>query len=38
MLIGWEEFPRTGTWKVRRPDLRERVLHSTETFGTGQWT
>jgi acyl-coenzyme A synthetase/AMP-(fatty) acid ligase len=37
-LVGWDEFPRTGTWKVRRPDLRERVLHSTETFGTGRWT
>ena len=37
-LIGWDEFPRTGTWKVRRSDLRERILHSTETFGTGRWT
>jgi acyl-coenzyme A synthetase/AMP-(fatty) acid ligase len=37
-LIGWHEFPRTGTWKVRRPELRERILHSTETFGTGNWT
>ncbi|MFL6128478.1 MAG: AMP-binding protein [Mycobacteriales bacterium] len=37
-LIGWDEFPRTGTWKVRRPELRQRILHSTETFGTGNWT
>ena len=37
-LIGWDEFPRTGTWKVRRPELRERILHTTETFGTGRWT
>ncbi|TDB90705.1 acyl-CoA synthetase [Actinomadura sp. KC216] len=37
-VIGWEEFPRTGTWKVRRPELRERLLGTSETFGTGAWT
>jgi hypothetical protein len=37
-LIAWEDFPRTGTWKVRRFDLRQRVLHSQATFGTGHWT
>ena len=37
-LIGWEEFPRTGTWKVRRFDLRSRILNSESTFGTGRWT
>jgi acyl-coenzyme A synthetase/AMP-(fatty) acid ligase len=38
VLIGWEDFPRTGTWKVRRPVLRERLFGTTETFGTGRWT
>lgn len=38
VLIPWEEFPRTGTWKVRRHELREKVLDTTETFGTGRWT
>lgn len=37
-FIAWEDFPRTGTWKVRRFDLRERVLKSRATFGTGRWT
>lgn len=37
-VIAWEDFPRTGTWKVRRFDLRERVLQSQATFGTGRWT
>ncbi|MFZ3471619.1 class I adenylate-forming enzyme family protein [Streptomyces sp. 4.24] len=37
-VIAWEDFPRTGTWKVRRFDLRQRVLESQETFGTGLWT
>jgi acyl-coenzyme A synthetase/AMP-(fatty) acid ligase len=38
VLISWEDFPRTGTWKVRRPVLRERLFGTTETFGTGRWT
>ncbi len=37
-VIPWGELPRTGTWKVRRPDLREQLLGSGETFGTGRWT
>ncbi|KKD02155.1 hypothetical protein TN53_42105, partial [Streptomyces sp. WM6386] len=37
-VIDWEDFPRTGTWKVRRFDLREKVLQSRETFGSGRWT
>ncbi|GAA3947322.1 AMP-binding protein [Actinomadura viridis] len=38
VLIGWDEFPRTGTWKVRRPVLRERLFGTKETYGTGRWT
>ena len=38
VLIGWDDFPRTGTWKVRRPVLRERLFGTTQTFGTGRWT
>ncbi|MBT2446409.1 hypothetical protein J7F03_04780 [Streptomyces sp. ISL-43] len=34
-VIAREDFPRTGTWQVRRFDLRRRVLESQETFGTG---
>ncbi|MCX3059909.1 class I adenylate-forming enzyme family protein [Streptomyces beihaiensis] len=37
-VIDWEDFPRTGTWKVRRFDLRQQVLRSQATFGTGRWT
>jgi hypothetical protein len=38
VLIGWDEFPRTGTWKVRRPVLREQLFGTKETYGTGRWT
>lgn len=38
VVIGWDDFPRTGTWKVRRPVLREQLLETKETFGTGRWT
>ncbi|MFF2812064.1 AMP-binding protein [Streptomyces sp. NPDC058000] len=36
--IKWEEFPRTGTWKVQRVELRGRLLPDTRTLGTGDWT
>jgi acyl-coenzyme A synthetase/AMP-(fatty) acid ligase len=38
VVIGWDDFPRTGTWKVRRPVLREQLFETKETFGTGRWT
>ncbi|MEU6737271.1 class I adenylate-forming enzyme family protein [Streptomyces physcomitrii] len=37
MVIPLEEMPRTSTGKVRRVELRERLL-GEETFGTGRWT
>ncbi|XLE02368.1 class I adenylate-forming enzyme family protein [Streptomyces sp. 184] len=37
-VIPWEDVPRTATWKVRRLELREKVLGSTTTIGTGRWT
>jgi acyl-coenzyme A synthetase/AMP-(fatty) acid ligase len=38
VVLGWDELPRTGTGKVRRLELRDRLLGRDETFGTGQWT
>jgi hypothetical protein len=38
VLIPWDEFPRTATWKVKRLELRERVLPGTQPLGTGHWT
>jgi acyl-coenzyme A synthetase/AMP-(fatty) acid ligase len=38
VVIGWEDFPRTATWKVRRPSLRRQLLATSETHGTGRWT
>jgi acyl-coenzyme A synthetase/AMP-(fatty) acid ligase len=35
--VTWEEFPRTATLKVRRNDLRERLLDA-EPVGRGEWT
>ncbi|HEU5157996.1 MAG TPA: class I adenylate-forming enzyme family protein [Streptosporangiaceae bacterium] len=37
-VIPWEEFPRTATWKVRRFELREQILGSDQTIGSGKWT
>jgi acyl-coenzyme A synthetase/AMP-(fatty) acid ligase len=37
-LLDWEEVPRTATWKVRRLELREKVLGTKEVLGTGRWT
>ena len=38
MVLGWSDLPRTGTGKVRRAELRSRLLGTAETFGTGRWT
>jgi acyl-coenzyme A synthetase/AMP-(fatty) acid ligase len=38
ILISWDSFPRTATWKVRRPELRRQLLDTAQTFGTGRWT
>jgi acyl-coenzyme A synthetase/AMP-(fatty) acid ligase len=38
VFVGWDEFPRTATWKVRRHVLRERLLPGTATAGAGRWT
>lgn len=35
--IEWEEFPRTATLKIRRNDLRERLL-AADPVGKGDWT
>ncbi|MFB7825464.1 AMP-binding protein [Streptomyces hydrogenans] len=36
--VAWDDVPRTGTGKVRRAALLERLTGSTETCGTGRWT
>ena len=38
VLIPWEDVPRTATWKVRRLELREQLLGSAESLGSGRWT
>lgn len=37
-VLVWDEIPRTGTGKVRRMALRERLGMPPETYGTGRWT
>jgi acyl-coenzyme A synthetase/AMP-(fatty) acid ligase len=37
-IVPWDEVPRTATWKVRRVELRERLLGAHTGPGTGQWT
>ncbi|WEV29481.1 AMP-binding protein [Streptomyces sp. 71268] len=37
-LLEWDEFPRTSTGKVRRMELRERLLGEASAYGTGRWT
>jgi acyl-coenzyme A synthetase/AMP-(fatty) acid ligase len=36
--IKWDEFPRTGTWKIRRVHLRETLLSGAKAIGIGRWT
>ncbi|WP_432927789.1 class I adenylate-forming enzyme family protein [Microbispora sp. CA-135349] len=36
--IRWEDFPRTGTWKIRRVQLREQLLDGAQAVGIGRWT
>jgi acyl-coenzyme A synthetase/AMP-(fatty) acid ligase len=36
--IRWEDFPRTGTWKVERVELRERLIPGSRPHGRGSWT
>lgn len=38
VVLTWDELPRTGTGKVRRLELRERLLGNAAMFGTGRWT
>ena len=37
-FLTWDEVPRTGTGKVRRHELRARLLATEQTHGTGRWT
>lgn len=36
--IKWDEFPRTGTWKIRRVLLREKLFSGSHAIGFGRWT
>jgi acyl-coenzyme A synthetase/AMP-(fatty) acid ligase len=36
--IKWDEFPRTGTWKIRRVHLRESLFEGSKAIGIGRWT
>jgi acyl-coenzyme A synthetase/AMP-(fatty) acid ligase len=36
--VGWDELPRTITWKIRRVALREQLLAGTHAVGLGRWT
>lgn len=38
VALRWEEVPRTGTGKVRRLELLDRLTGKTDTYGTGRWT
>jgi acyl-coenzyme A synthetase/AMP-(fatty) acid ligase len=37
-IVPWDEVPRTATWKVRRVELREKLLGAQSGHGTGKWT
>ncbi|WP_406689882.1 AMP-binding protein [Saccharopolyspora sp. ID03-671] len=38
VTLTWDDVPRTGTGKVRRLALLDRLTGSTDTYGTGRWT
>jgi acyl-coenzyme A synthetase/AMP-(fatty) acid ligase len=37
-VVTWDDLPRTGTGKVRRLELRTRLVGHPGTHGTGRWT
>lgn len=37
-VLPYADLPRTGTGKVRRVQLREQLVGSAETIGSGQWS
>jgi acyl-coenzyme A synthetase/AMP-(fatty) acid ligase len=37
-LVPWDKIPRTGTWKVRRTQLRGDLFGAKAGLGTGAWT
>lgn len=38
VVLTWDDVPRTGTGKVRRLELLNRLTGSANTYGTGRWT
>ena len=38
IVLTWNDLPRTGTGKVRRLELRQRLADIEATYGTGRWT
>jgi acyl-coenzyme A synthetase/AMP-(fatty) acid ligase len=38
LQIRWDEFPRTATWKIKRVELRQRLLAGHRPQGRGDWT
>jgi acyl-coenzyme A synthetase/AMP-(fatty) acid ligase len=38
VVLALDDLPRTGTGKVRRLELRDRLLGKDETYGSGRWT
>ena len=38
VVMAWDDVPRTGTGKVRRSALRDRIGAAPDTYGTGRWT
>lgn len=38
VVLGADELPRTGTGKVRRLELRARLLGEVRTYSAGRWT
>lgn len=38
VVLTWDQVPRTGSGKVRRMELRDRIGETREIHGTGRWT
>lgn len=38
VTMTWGQVPRTVTGKVRRLELRERLLNGADIYGSGRWT